>query len=323
MVGYQAELIGNVSWTNATMWDMNSGNTTQLTALIPNTFNFNRAFDINNRGQIIVDTADGAIFIDGSNRTQLTPLPNQQGSSFTDLELNNIGSILNTSNITGTQSLFWSEATNNPAALGTVINGINDSIAMAGEHKFSGITHAALYQNGTITDLGLGLSWATASTALDLNNNGQVIALGVGERGGSRGFLWEDGNVKVLQSFDALSVPVAINELGLIVGFKEAQISPGDHFLLQTYAVIWDGHNQYDLNDLLDDVTRDAGWVMVSANDINDHGVVVGQAVNRFTNETHAYAFDTAGQISPIPEPLTYLMLLVGLGLIAVRKFIQ
>src|SRR5690349_5955467 len=143
VVGYQAELIGNVSWTNATMWDMNSGNTTQLTALIPNTFNFNRAFDINNRGQIIVDTADGAIFIDGSNRTQLTPLPNQQGSSFTDLELNNIGSILNISNITGTQSLFWSEATNNPAALGTVINGINDSIAMAGEHKFSGITHAA------------------------------------------------------------------------------------------------------------------------------------------------------------------------------------
>jgi len=52
-----------------------------------------------------------------------------------------------------------------------------------------------------------------------------------------------------------------------------------------------------------------------TANDINDNGWIVGTAYNTLTGESHGHELVNT-VAAPVPEPETYAMLLVGLGLI-------
>lgn len=99
------------------------------------------------------------------------------------------------------------------------------------------------------------------------------------------------------------STATRINNSGQIVGDSEATS------YYDVRATLWNGTSTIDLNTFVSPDEIQAGWVLVVANDINDKGTIVGTAMN---SKTGIYK----GFVLSIPEPETYAMLLVGLGLI-------
>lgn len=132
----------------------------------------------------------------------------------------------------------------------------------------------------------------------------------------------EDGKVSTLKSDGDQAAAYAINDHGIAVGLQYLKPDTDSPYYndFQGEAVMWDGHNQYKLNDYLDHDSKDAGWVLVTATDINNNGWVIGEAYNTITKEFHSYVLSTDEMLSPIPEPSTYLMLLAGLGLLGWRR---
>ncbi len=194
-------------------------------------------------------------------------------------------------------------------------NGINDQGAAVGYGYFSGgyIAHATLWNGNGMSELAAlggsgGYAYANA-----INNSGQVVGASQASADGNmQPVLW-DGNHAV--GLDTLGgdggEANAINNRGQIVG----TLSRADHPDL-SYATLWDGKTAIDLNQFLDSGARAAGWVLFSAKSINDQGWIVGAAVNTLTNEEHAYLLS----ISDVPEPSTYAMLMLGLGLIGLAR---
>lgn len=124
----------------------------------------------------------------------------------------------------------------------------------------------------------------------------------VGERAG-RATLWHDGGTTDLGTLGgAASRATAINLAGVVVG--ASQNAEG-----AWRATLWNGARGKDLNRFLDAETVAAGWVLESANGINDRGAIVGDARNTLTNVTHGYVLTT------VPEPGTPLLMCGGLVL--------
>jgi probable HAF family extracellular repeat protein len=98
---------------------------------------------------------------------------------------------------------------------------------------------------------------------------------------------------------------MGINESGKIVGVSENASSVGK-------ATLWDGANVIDLNDYLDQASKNAGWVLDWAGDINDSGSIVGLASNSILRIT-SQAF-LLQSVNPVPEADTSAMLLIGAG---------
>ncbi|PXX08946.1 putative secreted protein with PEP-CTERM sorting signal [Nitrosomonas ureae] len=322
IVGYQGDVLNNKGVLNAALWE--NGSTTYVVP--PSNTHTSTAFDINDSGQIVVFQNERLI-LDYRNVlvedgvSKLLQTPDGSNKFLGTMEINNNGEVIANSfrfRETLGVSVFWNE-NGEPAQLENAVNGFNDFNQMVGQEIYNGKVHATLYENGNITDLGTGFPWATRSIGIDINNAGQIIATAFGATTGRRSFLIEeDGTVRALKGAGDQSEAIAINEHGIVVGWQYLKPTTDSPYYTerQSEAVIWDGHNQYQLNDFLDQGTKDAGWVLISANDINDNGWVVGEAFNILTGESHAYALSTDSMLSPIPEPSTYLMLLAGLGLL-------
>jgi len=97
--------------------------------------------------------------------------------------------------------------------------GINDKGQIVGDSvKDKTISHAFLWQNGKMTDLGT-LPGFTSSHTVGINNNGQIVGYCF-KSGNSRPFLWQNGKMIDLgtlpggQNSDAMG----INNNGQIVG---------------------------------------------------------------------------------------------------------
>ena len=67
-----------------------------------------------------------------------------------------------------------------------------------------------------------------------------------------------------------------------------------------------------DLNTFRDAATSDAGWVLNTANAINDAGWIVGDAFNTKTLQTAGYLM----KVSPVPEPHAVGLTLAGIGIL-------
>jgi probable HAF family extracellular repeat protein len=59
----------------------------------------------------------------------------------------------------------------------------------------------------------------------------------------------------------------------------------------------------------------EAGWVVTSAQAINDNGSIIGEAYNSSLGLKHAFV------LTPIPEPETYALFLAGLGMICFLRY--
>jgi probable HAF family extracellular repeat protein len=175
---------------------------------------------------------------------------------------------------------------------------INDAGQIAGSRD----DQAALYANGQLTMLGtLATDGYAYSSAADLNEHGAVVGwsnFGSGSALHLHSFLYQNGSMTPLGDLSTYNAANAINNAGAVVGDFKLPGSGGDS------AYLFQDGVQYDLNDV---VTGSAGWRIASAEDINDHGVIVGKAC-RQGGEC------VAALLSPVPEPATWAMLLAGLG---------
>ena len=135
---------------------------------------------------------------------------------------------------------------------------------------------ALLWQNGTLTNLGSlgGVAW---NTPVAINEDGAVVGFSdlPGDEDGNpnfHAFIWtKNGGMQDLKTLpgDAISEATGINQEGQVVG-----VSYGAGFS-NPRAVLWQNGKIVDLNTL---IPAGSQLYLLSANDINDEGVIVGQA---------------------------------------------
>jgi probable HAF family extracellular repeat protein len=123
--------------------------------------------------------------------------------------------------------------------------------------------------------------------------------------------LWNlDGSLTDLGSLSPYyySKAFAINDAGLVVG--ESQINDLGT-TGQRHAFIWNGSAMLDLNDLI----QPFGGVLYGATDINSAGQIV--AWGPYPGYGSAGAF----LLTPVPEPVTLMLLSAGLlGILSRRR---
>ena len=216
-------------------------------------------------------------------------------------------------------------------------SGINDLAQVVGNSiAATAYPHAVLWENGVITDLGT-FGGQNRSWAVDINDSGQIVgtadtdpgagrlaflwnggagtnlgtlggnnarALGINNRtqivgvadtsgGDAHGFLWRDGVMRDLETLGGLSSAAnAVNDAGQVVGSSDTP--DGD-----SHAFLWEEGTMYDLNDT---IPAGTGWVLESAEDINEVGEIVGWGT--IQGATHGFL------LTPAQKDLAYY----GLG---------
>jgi probable HAF family extracellular repeat protein len=193
------------------------------------------ATGINGFGEI-VGSSQGAFLISGGTRTTLPDLSSYGGGGFSSA------------------------------------SGINDHHQIVGSSdNESGYSHAVLWSNGTITDLGtLG---GTQSAAYAINNMGQVTGWAHTATEATDVFLWSNGTMTDLGTFGLDPVGEAINNHGVIVG----QSGNG--------AWIWSSGVFQNLNNL---IPPGSGFTLDNATAINDNGQIAATGRNS-TGQEHAF----------------------------------
>ena len=194
--------------------------------------------------------------------------------------------------------------------LGSAALAINNSGLIVGYSATADKTVATVWQGGVATALNSGGS--QNSTAFAVNSAGQVAGQVV--LGNYQAARWDAGQLTILPTLNGgiSSHAYAINDLGLVVG-----TSWDDKVTNQYRATLWNGTTAIDLNSYLSAQDIALGWVLQSANGINEKGFIVGNAYNMKTGDAVAYLLsDTSITPAPIPEPGT--LALMGLGLAAI-----
>jgi probable HAF family extracellular repeat protein len=133
------------------------------------------------------------------------------------------------------------------------------------------------------------------SEAFGVNNSDQVVGdCDPPNVNGSRAFLWDP--VNGMQNLGTIgigsSTAYAINNIGQVVGTSFGK------------AFIWDSvHGMVDLNTL---ISANSVMSLVQANGINDAGQIVGYGYTSVGGFQHAFL------LTPVPEPASLLLLLIG-----------
>ncbi|MXS77024.1 hypothetical protein ABF87_03430 [Nitrosomonas sp. JL21] len=307
-----------VSTFTATLWNGATGSATFLTT--PAFDLGSVANDLNDAGQVVGFTSDlaGKTAAIRWENGITTPLPSMNAFYANPLSVNTSGEIVG---IIGPDdsSRFLAHWDKNltPTLQGSSGGdyAINDSGQIAGSFEFSpGNFQAGISLNGNLTAIGtLG---ASSDTPLDINDQGMVVGFGVTPSNNMRAFLYDGDTLSALRMIPGIGGQTfanAINELGQVVG---SSVAAGGAF---EHATLWNGYQVFDLNDFLDESSKNAGWVLTDALDINDQGWIVGEAENTISGEKHAFLFSSDHPIPPVPESQTYLMLLAGLALLGLK----
>jgi len=186
-----------------------------------------------------------------------------------------------------------------PVLAGDAVGGalaVNDNNQVVGASGMCGsgpalgpiAVHAALWQNGSITDLG-SLGGAVNNFAYAINNAGQIV--GVSDLPGDstgHAFLWQKGVMTDLGTLagDFSSTASSINENGQVVGHS-CDVN------FNCRAFLWQGGVMIDLNTL---TLPDSSLYLVVANDINSRGEIVGIGVDQSSGEPLAFLAVACGQ---------------------------
>jgi probable HAF family extracellular repeat protein len=163
-------------------------------------------------------------------------------------------------------------------------NGINSLGQIVGFSYMPGdnASHAFLWQNGVMTDLGT-LPGGSNSFAYGINDAGQIVGASYVADGTTRAVLWENGVIKDLGTLGgSSSLAQAINNHGEIVGWAAAL--PDD----MPHAFRWENGVMTDLGKLTGDSSLAFG--------INDNGQIAGYSdtiPGQFS--PHAILWDEAG----------------------------
>jgi probable HAF family extracellular repeat protein len=163
----------------------------------------------------------------------------------------------------------------------TAINNRSQVVGISGECDVAigrrSATHAVLWENGTVTDLG-NLGGDFWHTPMAINERGDVVGFanppdGDFDGDSVRAFLWaRSGGMQDLGKLpgDDFSQALGINERGQIVGVSCGSVCR---------AILWQDGHMYKLQDLVPGFA-DHLW---SARDINDSGQITGRMIQLST----------------------------------------
>ena len=146
---------------------------------------------------------------------------------------------------------------------------LNDAGQIVGTADSGEWSHAWLWQNGRMSDLG---TLGHYSIPYAINVAGQVVGVSATDEqkreddNPVHGFLWERGSMINLDGKSEVqeSMPRAINSYGHIVGQLNVEDGP-------IYGFFWRDGQMHNLNNLVDPGT---GWEILDAVDINDQGQI-------------------------------------------------
>src|SRR5207249_4977985 len=181
----------------------------------------------------------------------------------------------------------------------SIAYGINDVGQIVGTSATaSGTSHAFLWSNGTMADLG-SLGSMGPSDGRGINNRGQVVG-GTIDANNSHyhAFLWENGTMRDLGTLPGynLSQAQAINDAGQVVGLSGDPSMGG-----LGHAFLWDNGTMRDLGTL-------PGYDYSIALGINNAGRVVGYSFTAPTQSmpitSRAFLWDngTMSDLGTLPE---------------------
>jgi hypothetical protein len=216
--------------------------------------------------------------------------------------------------------------------LGTTAAGFTTSTAYGVNSKGDAVGYAEKYSGGS--DRGeKAVRWnAGEATAIELatpsgpnsGSGSQALAINdqsvaVGDEGGIA-LRWNaDGSFTMLGSLGSASLSGAssaqsINNSGDIAGYSTKYIG---NTLIGRHAAIWSngGTAVTDLNDVTD---LPAGWVLTSANTINDAGMILGYASFDPDGSGPLAAQQFPVRLTPTPEP--GLMGLLGISAVVLAR---
>lgn len=181
---------------------------------------------------------------------------------------------------------------------------INDSGSIIGGAG----KYAVLYDSsGNGNNINLGTLGGDSSDGISINNNGKLIGYSRNSEGYPKACLFDESGNGNNIDLGALggdhSYAFSINNLDQVVGYAT---DASGKFRACLFDISGDGNN-IDLNTL---IAPDSGWFLYRAQDINDHGWIVGWGINP-DDEMHAFLM--------IPEPCSLFLLSLG-GLIGLSR---
>jgi probable HAF family extracellular repeat protein len=279
------------------------GEMTNLGSLPGSTFS--RAFEINERGVAVGEAFTAApersravLWIDTTIQ-DLGALPGATGAVANDI--NNRNQVAGTS---GGRAFLWERgrftdlgAISEAPGASSRGNAVNDRGQAVGSAQTEYRTpygtrqsHAYLWERGRMTDLGALGSPEHYSVAYAVNNRAQVVGESVVASRGTtdvyHAFVWERGRLSDLGTLPSApellhSRATDINNSGAIVG----HVSGFYGFpTINGRAVLWRCSEALDLNALL---PPGSGWVLRTAEGVNERGQIVGHGTYR--GETRAF----------------------------------
>lgn len=279
-------------WSNGTFTNLDPGGASSA------------AFGINDAGQIVGYVGSRAAVWNGGVPSYLPTLGNQWGTA---RAISNAGDIAGDSlNFVSSYSYATRWVGGAPTEL-DALSGSNSSfgfgINTARQVVGNSNSRATLW-NGT-TAIDLGTLGGTTSYARAINNLGQVVGVSA-----AHAVMWSGTSIVDLAPLDGLVASSAfdINDAGVVVGTRA---SAGGHGA--DHATVWNGTVAADLNLLLEDPIPGIGWTLTDARAINNKGWIVGMASNEALGLQRAYL------LTPVPEPATSALAMVGLLYLIVR----
>jgi len=326
------DVVGNITSGDVTHGFLNAGGTyTDLGTLGGTNSN---ARGINDYGQIVggSDNASGqfhAYVYAGGSMSDLGTLGGGRSEAFA---INNNGTIVGDAQNGDPATEGFGQAFGYSGgamkALGTLPGGLGSNAyavnnnGMIGGSSFQGPFTVPEYPFYAVTFSGgaahsIGAPDLGDSAIYGLNDDGLAVG-GIPTSTmvhASHAFLYDHGTITDLGILDPTqddSIAWDINNLKQIVGTAAVTVDPSHYGY---HGFLWTGAGLVDLNTLVD---PKSGWVITSANAINDAQQIAATACyGGVTGDCRAVRLDL---ISAVPEPDSWAMLAVGLGLAGVLR---
>jgi probable HAF family extracellular repeat protein len=296
-------------------WGQNSSGVTQafvstpggLTGLPFGSGTESYAYGINDAGTVVGDT-----YVNGQSHATIW-----SGSGATVLGANTYAMAVNASGeVVGSNGAAFVVVDGQVQSLATLAGiqwsaayGINNAGEVVGDGELANGTFRGLIWNPNGSVELLGTLGGTSSEATDVNGSGEVVGFSSLADGYVNAFSMTAGGAMTdLGTLGGSSYAYGINASGEIVGYS--YLADGDQ-----HAFLYDNGSMLDLNSLL---PANSGWVLEEAFGINNAGQITGMGL--YDGQETAFLMTDPGSIAAVPEPSAILVMVAGMGLIALLR---